>query len=191
MTESNLFNVRDTLNLLSTNANVFKAFREKYNIQVVKSEKNQDFYDLKQVVKFWVLEAKEKTNENLDKNAEETRLKSAQADLAELKLAQQRGEVLNKLDVENAISNLLSIVKSKFLNLPGNITDLITGLSDRNKVMEIVKSQVHECLNELADMAEIPNEIAKDKQISESEFKPPIEDNGPTTTTDSIPMGKQ
>ena len=184
MAENIILNTRDCLNALSTNANVFKAFLEKYNIESVKEEKNQKFYDLKQIVKYWVQNAKERTNDNLDRNSEDARLKKAQADIQELKLAQMKGELLDKNTVELDISEIITIVKTKLLNMPGSLTDLVFGIEERQKVNSIMKQYVFEVLTELERMADVPKLEIEKETIDET----PIEVIQSTAKDDSKPM---
>ena len=156
-----LLNTRECLSVLSTNANRFKAFKEKYAINAVKAEKNQELYDIKELVKYWVQDAKEKTNQDLDRNSEDARLKKAQADIKELELAKMKGLLLEREDVEKDVAELIVVCKNKLLNLPSSLTDLVSGVEDRQKVNSIIKKHVYEVLEELSRLADVPNQEAK------------------------------
>ena len=143
-------NTRECLEALSTNSNNFKAFRDKYSIQSSESIANQEKYDLKQVVKYWVEDAVERKQSKLNKDEEDARHKAAQATLKEMEIKVKQGELLNREEVEQEVSEILVMLKTKLLGLPDIITNLVFGVEDKSKVKVIVKKKVYETLDELS-----------------------------------------
>jgi phage terminase Nu1 subunit (DNA packaging protein) len=87
----------------------------------------------------------------IDITEERAKLLRAQADLAELKLAQERREVLNIDDVANAIGEVLTIVKSSMLNLPPKVPEIVFDGNSNHDIEQAVKVLVEEVLNDCSE----------------------------------------
>ena len=91
---------------------------------------------------------------NITKDAEllreQTRLTAAKADLAEIKLALQRGEVVKLSEVQKEWKAGVSNVRKKLLGLPDKVSYRLAGLEIR-EINAILTGEIYEVLNELAE----------------------------------------
>ncbi len=79
-----------------------------------------------------------------------TRLTNAEAELRELELAEQRGDVIRKSDVSKAWADNVINCKSKLLSIPTKIAPELVGQELRN-IQQKLKGAIYEALKELAD----------------------------------------
>lgn len=82
--------------------------------------------------------------------AEQTRLTAAQADLKELELAEQRGELHRASAVAKVWTDNIANAKSRLLAIPAKVSPKVIG-KDLNETQAIIKGAVYEALKELAD----------------------------------------
>ena len=85
--------------------------------------------------------------------AEQTRLTKAKADLAELELAEHRGEVHRAAAVMRVWADNVTNAKTKLLSIPTKLTPELVG-KDLQEIQAKLKAEISEALNELADYDE-------------------------------------
>ena len=85
--------------------------------------------------------------------AEQTRLTKAKADLAELTLAEQRGEVHRATAVMRVWADNVMNAKTRLLAVPTKIAPELLG-KDVKEIQAKLKAEIHEALNELAEYDE-------------------------------------
>jgi terminase small subunit / prophage DNA-packing protein len=88
------------------------------------------------------------------KNLAEAQLRkiNAEAALAELKLARERGEVVNVQDVEKAVSGQIANARARLLAMPSKLAGLLVGLT-KPKIKTQLESEVNQALAELTKTA--------------------------------------
>lgn len=77
---------------------------------------------------------------------------NAEAALAELKLARERGEVVNVQDVEKAVSGQIANARARLLAMPSKLAGLLVGLT-KPKIKIQLESEVNQALAELTKTA--------------------------------------
>lgn len=85
--------------------------------------------------------------------AAKTRLTRAQAELAELELAEERGELHRADAVMTVWADNVQNAKAKLLSIPTKIAPMSVG-QDANVIQKLMKDQINEVLHELADYDE-------------------------------------
>jgi hypothetical protein len=90
----------------------------------------------------------------LDEDASAARLRKlrAEADLAELKAAQLRGEVISIHEVEEAMTQIGAAVRASIIRLEADLPPMVEGL-DAATIQKIVREKTHEILTMLSDEA--------------------------------------
>ncbi len=83
---------------------------------------------------------------------EQTRHARAQADLKEVTLAKERGEIMTLDEVKNIWSKLILAFKGKILILPTKLPSRIAACQNQNEVRELLDEACRECLTELNQM---------------------------------------
>lgn len=92
---------------------------------------------------------------------EETRLKQAKADVAELELNELKGSLHSAEDVEKITTDLVLTVRSGLLSLPGRLAIDVAETEDAAEASEIIKSAVYSLLEELANYKYDPEEYRR------------------------------
>jgi hypothetical protein len=85
--------------------------------------------------------------------AEQTRLTKAKADLAELDLAEQRGEVHRASAVMRVWADNVMNAKTRILSIPTKLAPELAG-KELQEIQTKLKTEISEALNELADYDE-------------------------------------
>jgi phage terminase Nu1 subunit (DNA packaging protein) len=85
--------------------------------------------------------------------AEQTRLTKAKADLAELELAEQRGEVHRASAVMRVWADNVTNAKTRLLSVPAKLAPELVG-KELQEIQAKLKTEISEALNELADYDE-------------------------------------
>lgn len=93
-------------------------------------------------------------------DAASTRLVTAQADMAEMKAAQLRLELLPRGDVIKAVQAAFSRVRGKLLGLPARSAPIIVSIKSVVAIQEKLTELVHEALAELSETTIIADEAA-------------------------------
>ena len=91
---------------------------------------------------------------------EKTRLTKAQADKAELEVSSLEGELIPAKLVQDTWSDLVANVRAKLLGLPSKIAHQVIAVETFQDAELIIKDQVYETLDELAETNGIPTEYA-------------------------------
>lgn len=89
---------------------------------------------------------------------EETRLKRAKADMAELELEEIKGSLHAAEDVENITTDLVMCIRSALLTLPGILAVDMAETTSAAEASEIIKKAVCDILEELANYEYNPEE---------------------------------
>ncbi|NBH27658.1 protoporphyrinogen oxidase [Lachnospiraceae bacterium] len=92
---------------------------------------------------------------------EETRLKKAKADVAELELNELRGNLHSAEDVEMITTDMVLFVRSGLLSLPGRLAVDVAEAKDAAEASEIIKNEVCNLLEELANYEYDPEEYRR------------------------------
>ena len=74
----------------------------------------------------------------------------ADADLAELELRRQRGELVTVADYETALAGALDRVRARLLGLDSRLAPLVVGVDTVLKAKALIRPVVHEILAELS-----------------------------------------
>jgi hypothetical protein len=103
-------------------------------------------YDLVRCVRAYIRFLKKPTGALTDERA---RLTKAQADLFELKLKRQSGELVLRSAVEAEVFRMARMVRDQFMNVPSRIDALVAAEPDREKCFQILTRVVRQCLESL------------------------------------------
>lgn len=74
----------------------------------------------------------------------------ADANLRELELAVERGDVVAVADVEKSVANVAASIKTAILALPSKLVTRLHGVSDRNAIRAILDAEAREICSRLA-----------------------------------------
>ena len=123
-------------------------------------------YDLYTVIKeycdYFAKSANRKISSMEDeKLAEDVRIKRAKADMAELELRELRGSLHAAEDVENMTTDLVLVIRSSFLSLPGKVSAELAEMTDARDVSERLKVGVFDILKDLSTYEYDPEEYRK------------------------------
>lgn len=88
--------------------------------------------------------------EKLTKLDAETRLRSIQADKVEIEVATMRSELVPARQVEMAIAEMASIVKTRLLSIPTAVSPLVMVETDVRSVQRILEEAIEDALTELS-----------------------------------------
>ncbi len=114
----------------------------------------ENLYDTAKVIQ-WLIQRHSQNltrsgGEILDLEAEKARLTKAQADSTELKLAQQRGELLDAKSVQAEWEEYIMACRAKLLSLPSKLAAIITHETEPTLVQATLQDAIHEALSELS-----------------------------------------
>lgn len=84
-----------------------------------------------------------------DLDVERARLASAQANRAELDVAERRGELLKASDVTHEVTDAFRRVRARLLSLSTKIAPLVVGSTDAAEIKATIDLAVEDALNEL------------------------------------------
>jgi phage terminase Nu1 subunit (DNA packaging protein) len=86
-------------------------------------------------------------------SAKRARLAEAQAEAAEFKNIQMRGGFVELPMVQNLLGEMFGVMREIALSVPGKISDGLQPHTpkDRGAIYEVVKSEIYDMLNNLAD----------------------------------------
>lgn len=80
-----------------------------------------------------------------------TRKMNADAEMAEMELAQARLKLCNTEDVVKAWADVLNACRAKMLSLPTKIAPIVATEDDASVIKQIIEDQIYEALNELSN----------------------------------------
>lgn len=78
------------------------------------------------------------------------RREAAEAELAELKLAEQRGNLIQVKAVEVVLSNALAGMREHLLQVSSRLAPLLANESDNFKVQTLLDTEINQALQQLA-----------------------------------------
>lgn len=82
--------------------------------------------------------------------AEKTRRERTLADLAELELAEKRGELIRRADIERSWAPRLVALRERLLSLPDRVTALVRAAPDEAAAHSVIAREVHQALSDLS-----------------------------------------
>lgn len=126
----------------------------------------KNLYDLHVVIKeyceYLAKSAKRKFSSMEDeKTAEDIRIKRAKADMSELELKELKGALHAAEDVEEMTTDLVMVIRSSFLALPGRVASELAELENANDVSEKLKDEIYDILKDLSNYQYDPEEYRK------------------------------
>ena len=126
----------------------------------------RNLYDLYTVVREYCVYFAKSTNRKIssmedEKLAEDVRIKRAKADMAELELRELQGSLHAAEDVENMTTDLVLVIRSSFLALPGKVSAELSEMTDARDVSERLKVEVFDILKDLSTYEYDPDEYRK------------------------------
>jgi phage terminase Nu1 subunit (DNA packaging protein) len=92
----------------------------------------------------------ESNGEILDLEAEKARLTKAQADAAELKLAEQKRQLLDANEVQAVWENNIMACRAKLLSLPSKIAPVVANETSTPIIESTIRDALYEALDELS-----------------------------------------
>jgi phage terminase Nu1 subunit (DNA packaging protein) len=99
-----------------------------------------------------------KTDEEIDYEREHALLEAAKREKAEIELEQLKGSLLNAVDVEQAMSSMILTAKSRLLSVPTKAATRVIGQKNLSVIVEILKSEICNALDELKEMPAPPGD---------------------------------
>jgi phage terminase Nu1 subunit (DNA packaging protein) len=84
-------------------------------------------------------------------NEAKTLREIAEARLAELRLAEQRGELVRAVDVQSALSNKAAALREGFLQLPARLAPIMAAESDQARCHDILQAELRQVLEQLTN----------------------------------------
>ena len=96
-----------------------------------------------------------------DINEEKLRLTKNQADHKEIEVAVLSNKLVHAEDVIDTWQNFIANCRSKLLNIPAKVTHQVLGLKSYSDVEDLITTEVHDALNELANSG-LPKNIGDD-----------------------------
>ncbi|RDY30179.1 hypothetical protein [Lachnotalea glycerini] len=138
----------------------------KDDVLTYEKNKNKNEYNLYTAVKEYLDYLAKKSYPEISsldeaKTAEEVRYKRAKADMMELELKELDGQMHSAEDVESLTTDLVLVVRSSLLSLPGRIGVDVAEVSTAAECSEIVKKAVCEVLEDLSKYEYDPEEYRK------------------------------
>jgi len=95
---------------------------------------------------------------------EQARLNAAKADLAEIELSKQRGELLDAREVAAAWSHEGMMLRNYLLQLPARLAPELVGLGDLRAIEDQLRDKIHNALGALAGGEHTPGWPGRAKQ---------------------------
>ena len=129
---------------------------------VIKKEANGKF-DTPQALEDYFA-YKFKDDNAVDYEKEHALLEAAKREKAEIELDQIKGSLLYATDVEQAMATMILTCKSRLLSVPTKCATQVIGLKDLSVIVEIIRDEIYEALNELKEMPS--PEVVEDNAIS-------------------------
>lgn len=126
-------------------------------------------FDLLPTVRKYIAYLSDKANGRDQKNrkteeeklAAEADLKRAKADMAELQLKELRGQMHRSEDVEAITTDLVYMIRSMIIALPGRLAVDVAAVDTAPEASEIIRRECYQVLEELSNYKYDPEEYAK------------------------------
>lgn len=127
---------------------------DKWNVEPVDKMGREKFFSVKDVLTNRIQnhEAKRQpSGEELDLQKERARLTHHQANMAFLDERVKEGELIPAEVVEQVWCNVIANFRSKVLAIPTKSAHALINIDDITEIQDILKSQIYEALEELAE----------------------------------------
>lgn len=92
---------------------------------------------------------------------EDVRIKKAKAEMAELELKELKGSLHAAEDVESMTTDLVLVIRSSFLALPGRLSAELAEMDDASEISERLKKEIFDVLEDLSNYEYDPEEYRK------------------------------
>lgn len=79
------------------------------------------------------------------------RRERAEADLAELKLAEQMGQLVRAADVRSSLSKRLAATREALLQIPARLAPVLAAESDQGRVHDLIQHELHAALQQVTE----------------------------------------
>lgn len=79
------------------------------------------------------------------------RRERAEADMAELRLAEQRGELIRRADTHSAWAKRTSSLRESILQIPARLSPILAAEADQAKVHDIIQAELHAVLAQVSE----------------------------------------
>jgi phage terminase Nu1 subunit (DNA packaging protein) len=109
-------------------------------------------FDIAEVVRWREERAAQGNGTPTDYLEAQTRKMAAEAELAEIKLAKERGDAVSIRDTEKAWSNIMVNFRAKMLTLPQRLAPILVGQSNERAIAGMLKEEIYQALDELSRM---------------------------------------
>jgi phage terminase Nu1 subunit (DNA packaging protein) len=146
MDEKFLFNKTDTAKAMGITIDGIN----KWDIKPVKTRGREKLYYLPDVIQYR-LQRSAKSADELVLTSERARLAKEQADKTAMENAIKRGELVDLPKVADALTKILTNVKTRLLAIPRRAAPLVLGCKTLPQVEDQLVSLVHEALTELSN----------------------------------------
>lgn len=104
---------------------------------------------------------KEFSSSEEEKAYEDIRIKRAKAEMAELELKELKGSLHAAEDVEAMTTDLVLVIRSSFLALPGRLSAELAEMEDPSEISERLKKEIFDILGDLSNYEYDPEEYRK------------------------------
>ena len=84
-------------------------------------------------------------------NEAKTLREIAEARLAELKLAEQRGELVRVAEVESSLAAKVAALREGFLQMPARLAPIMAAESDQARCHDILQAELRQALSQLPE----------------------------------------
>lgn len=85
-----------------------------------------------------------------DHQAARTRREIAEADLAEMRAAEERGELIRVAAVKSALARVFTTTRDALLQIPARLAPQLAADSDPTSVQNLLHTEIHQTLQDLA-----------------------------------------
>ncbi len=165
MEEQKLINSMELAKIIGKSERYIQTLVKSEHITVIKKGKNNT-YDLYKVIQEYIeyiLKQSKKEFKSLEdeKTNEEIRYKRAKAGKAILELEELEGRMHAAEDVEEMTTDLVLMVRSCLLGLPGKLAVELATVEEETQVAELIKREVYSILIDLSQYEYNPNEYQK------------------------------
>ncbi len=138
----------------------------KQGILTCEKSGRKNLYDLYEVIREYcdyLTKSAKKKNSSVEEERtfEEVRIKRAKADIAELELQELKGMLHSAEDVEEMTTDLVLVIRSSFLALPGRVASELAEIGNASEVSERLKAEIYDILKDLANYRYDPEEYRK------------------------------
>lgn len=84
-----------------------------------------------------------------DHAAARTRREIAEANLAEMRAAEERGELVRVAAVKSMLAKVISSTRDSLLQLPSRLAQVLSAEQDPNRVRDLLDAEIHQALSRL------------------------------------------